>query len=255
MTRASMEVDEGGGQEATQADVEDQAALDNLDDLALDVLAAVELLLDAVPGALVLGTLLGEDQTTVLVLLLENQGLDGVAHADDVGGVGILADGKLADGDDALGLEADVKQDLIALDLDDGARHQIALTEIGDGAVDEVVHLLVGNVVEREDGRVLNLTQRWTPFEKRGPDPMVIACSALPGARTPDTDSQITCSGADRYGCMTVLVMRLLGYLDLPAFFKRQPRIPIGFLAEKCRGGVRAWLGGYNRYPSDGQFT
>ena len=107
----TTEVDEGGGQEATQADVEDQAALDNLDNLALDVLAGVELLLDAVPSTLVLGTLLGQDQTTVLVLI-----------------------------------------------------------EVGDGAVNEAVHLLVGNVIHGEDGRVLNLTQRWTPFELRGPD-------------------------------------------------------------------------------------
>ncbi len=92
MTRASMrvpmygeildaaQVDERSRQEATQADVEDQAALDDLDDLAVDVLAGVELLLDAVPGTLVLGALLGEDETTVLVLLLENQSLDLIAQ-------------------------------------------------------------------------------------------------------------------------------------------------------------------------------
>ena len=172
MTRASMrgaqvgveildaaQVDEGGGQEAAQADVEDKAALDDLDDLALDVLAGVELLLDAVPSALVLGTLLGEDQTAVLVLLLENEGLDGVAQVHDVSGVGVLADGQLADGNNALRLEADVKQDLIALNLDNGTRDKIALVEIGNGTVDEVVHLLVGDVVEREDGRVLKFAQ------------------------------------------------------------------------------------------------
>ena len=41
-----------------------------------DVLAGVELLFDLGPRALVLSTLLGQDQTAVLVLLLENQGLD-----------------------------------------------------------------------------------------------------------------------------------------------------------------------------------
>ena len=55
----ATKVDQGGGQEAAQADIEDKAALDDLDDLALDVLAGVELLLDTVPGTLVLGTLLG----------------------------------------------------------------------------------------------------------------------------------------------------------------------------------------------------
>ena len=147
----------------------DQAALDDLDDLALDGLAGVELLLDGVPGALVLGTLLGEDQTTLLVLLLENESLDLVAHGNDIGGVDVLANGELAGGDDALGLVADVKQDLVALDLHDGAGDEAALVKVGNGAVDEVVHLLVGDVVQREDGRVLNLTQKWTPFEQRGP--------------------------------------------------------------------------------------
>ena len=166
----ATEVDEGGGQEAAQADVEDQAALDDLDDLALDVLAGVELLLDAVPGALVLSALLGEHQTAVLVLLLKDEGLDGIAQRDDVCRVGILADGELADGDDALGLEADVHEDLVVLDLHDGAVDQIPLVEIGDRAVDEAVHLLLIDVIEGENGRVLNLTQRWTPFELRGPD-------------------------------------------------------------------------------------
>ncbi len=80
----ATEVDEGSGQEATQADVEDQAALDDFDNLARDVLAGLELLLDAVPSTLVLGTLLGEDQTAVLVFLLENQSLDFVAQGNDL---------------------------------------------------------------------------------------------------------------------------------------------------------------------------
>ena len=143
----ATEVDERGGQEATQADVEDKAALDDLDDLALDVLALLELLLDAVPGALVLCALLGEHEATVLVLLLENQGLDRVAELHDVGGVGVLADGELTHGNDALGLESDVKQDLIALDLDDGTSDQVTLVKVGDGAVDELVHLIGGHVV------------------------------------------------------------------------------------------------------------
>ena len=42
----ATEVDERRRQEAAQADVEDETALDDLDDLALDVLAGVELLFD-----------------------------------------------------------------------------------------------------------------------------------------------------------------------------------------------------------------
>lgn len=56
------------------------------------------------------------------------------------------------------------------LDLNDSAANEIALIKVGNRTVDEVVHLLLVDIVKRENGRVLNLTQRWTPFELRGPD-------------------------------------------------------------------------------------
>jgi hypothetical protein len=72
-------LDQRGGQEAAQPDVEDQTTLDNLDDGALDRLLVLLESLDVAPGALVLGALLGQDQPTFLVLLLENKGFDLVA--------------------------------------------------------------------------------------------------------------------------------------------------------------------------------
>ena len=66
------------------------------------------------------------------------------------------------------------------LDLNDSAVNEIALIKVGNRTVDEVVHLLVGNIIQREDGRVLNLTQRWTPLET-GPRS---SWSALPRSRT-----------------------------------------------------------------------
>src|SRR5690606_13597316 len=63
-------LDERGGQEATEADVEDQAALDHLDDGARDDAVLLLDLLDRAPGALVLRALLGQDETAFLVLLL-----------------------------------------------------------------------------------------------------------------------------------------------------------------------------------------
>ena len=122
----ATQVDQRRRQEAAQADVQDQAALDNLDNLAGDGLASLELLLNADPGALVLGTLLGQDQTAVLVLLLQDQSLDLVAEIDDLGRIGVLADGQLADGHNALGLESDVHQHLVMLDLDNRAVDQVA---------------------------------------------------------------------------------------------------------------------------------
>src|SRR5690606_36510126 len=107
------ELDERGGEEAAEADVEDEAALDDLDHRAAHDAVLLLDALDVAPGPLVLGPLLGQDQATFLVLLLEDEGLDLVAEADDLVRVDVVADAQLARGDDALGLEADVEQDLV----------------------------------------------------------------------------------------------------------------------------------------------
>ena len=104
---------QGGGEEAPEADVEDQAALDDLDDRAGDDAVLLLDALDVAPGPLVLGPLLGQDQAALLVLLGEDEGLDLVAEADDLVGVDVVADRQLAAGDHALGLVADVEQDLV----------------------------------------------------------------------------------------------------------------------------------------------
>src|SRR5690606_26395923 len=92
----AAQLDERRREEATQADVDDETALDDLDDLAGHDAVGLLDLLDIAPGALVLRTLLGEDQAAFLVLLLENEGLDAVADRDDLGGVDIVLDGKFA---------------------------------------------------------------------------------------------------------------------------------------------------------------
>ena len=81
----ATKVDQGSRQEAAQADIEDEAALDDFDNLAGNNLAGLELLFDLNPGALVLGTLLGQDQTTVFIFLLQDEGLDFVAESNDIG--------------------------------------------------------------------------------------------------------------------------------------------------------------------------
>src|SRR4029078_3900845 len=125
-----------GRQEAAQADVEDQAALDDLDDGALDDAVLLLDLLDGAPGALVLGALLGQDQPALFVLLLEDQGLDLVADLDDLVGVDVVLDRQLTRGDDALGLVADVEEDLVAIDLDDDAFDDVSVVEVLDRLVD-----------------------------------------------------------------------------------------------------------------------
>ena len=125
----AAELDERGREEAAEADVDDEAALDDLDDRTGDDAIGFLDLLDVAPCALVLRTLLRQDEAAFLVLLLENEGLDGVADADDLAGVDVVLDGKLAGGDDTLGLVADVEEDLVAVDLHDGALDEVAVVE------------------------------------------------------------------------------------------------------------------------------
>ena len=125
----AADVDQRGGQEAADAEVEDQAALDDLDHAALDRLAGLGRGLDLAPGLLEAGPLLGEDQAALLVLLGEDQRVDLLAERDLLGGIDRAADRELVRRDDALGLVADVDQDLVLVDPDDLAGDHVALLE------------------------------------------------------------------------------------------------------------------------------
>ena len=137
-------LNEGGRQEATQTDVDDEAALDGFDDGALNDAVSFLDLLDVAPGALVLGTLLGQNQTAFLVFLGDDKGLDGVADLDDFVRINVLLDGKLAGGDDTLGLVADVQEDVVVIDRDDGTLNQITIIEVLDGGIDCLDEVLFG---------------------------------------------------------------------------------------------------------------
>src|SRR5208283_4929592 len=129
-------LDQRGGEESAQPDVEDQATLDHLDDGALDGLVLLLERLDGAPGALVLGALLGEDQPALFVLLGENQGLDLVTDGNDLVGVDVVLDGEFASGDDPFGLVADVEEHLVPVHFDDGALDDVAIVEVLDRFVD-----------------------------------------------------------------------------------------------------------------------
>ena len=134
----AAQLDERGRQEAAEADVEDQAALDDLDDRAGHDPVLFLDALDVAPRPLVLGPLLGQDQAAVLVLLGEDEGLDVVAQRHDLVGVDVVADRQLAAGDHALGLVADVQQDLVTVDPHHGAGHDRAVLDGDEGGVDGV---------------------------------------------------------------------------------------------------------------------
>ena len=146
----AAQVDERRGQEAAQADVEDQPALDDLDDRAGDDAFFFLDLLDRPPGALVLRALLGEDQPTVLVLLLEDERLEHLVELHDLVRVDVVADRELLRRDDALGLEPDVEQHLVGVDLHDGAGDETTFVELDERGVDRVGQRHAAEVVEHD---------------------------------------------------------------------------------------------------------
>ena len=145
--------DQGCRQEATQTDVDDETTLDSFDNGAFDNAIGFFDLLDVAPSALVLCTLLGQNQTAFLVFLGDDKSLNGVADLDDFVRINVLLDGKLTGGNDALSLVADVEQDLVVIDLDDGTFDQITITEVLDGGIDCLDEVLFGaDVVDGDLG-------------------------------------------------------------------------------------------------------
>ncbi len=124
------------GEESAQADVQDQAALDDLDDGALDGLVLFLELFDGAPRTLVLSALLGQDQPTFFVLLGEDECFHLIADADNLAGVDVVLDGQFAGRDHSLGLVTDVEQHFVAVNLDDGALDDVAIIEVLDSGID-----------------------------------------------------------------------------------------------------------------------
>ncbi len=135
----AADVDERRGQEAAHAEVEDEAALDDLDHAAVDRLARLGGALDVLPRELEARALLREDQAPFGVLLREHERVDLVAERDLVGRVDRAPDRQLGDRDDALRLVADVDEHLVLVDADDGAVDDLSLVDLGEG------RLVVGN--------------------------------------------------------------------------------------------------------------
>ena len=125
------DVDERRRQEAANAEVEDEAALDDLDHLAGDRLAAVGLALDLLPCELEAGALLREDQPAFGVLLRHHERVDLVADDHLVLRVDRPADRKLRNRDHAFGLVTDVDEHFVLVHADDRPVHDLALVDLG----------------------------------------------------------------------------------------------------------------------------
>ena len=131
----AADVDERRRQEAADAEVEDQAALDDLDHAPVDRLARLGGALDALPGELEARALLRQDQAPFGVLLGEHERVDLVAERDLVGRVHRAPDRQLGDRDHALRLVADVDEDLVLVDADDRPVDDLALVDLGERRV------------------------------------------------------------------------------------------------------------------------
>ena len=80
----TAELNQRGRQEATETDVHDETALDDLDHRTFDDTVVFLQLLDGAPRTLVLSTLLGENETALFVFFGEDQSFDGLAQADNL---------------------------------------------------------------------------------------------------------------------------------------------------------------------------
>ena len=129
------DVDERRGQEPAYPEVEDEPALDHLDDLAVDRLAGLRRSLDTLPRELEARALLRQDQAPFGVLLGEHERVDLLADRDLVGRVHRAADRQLGDRDDAFRLVADVDEHLVLVDAHDRAVYDLALVDLREGSV------------------------------------------------------------------------------------------------------------------------
>ena len=134
----AAQVDERRGKESAQADVDDQAALDDLDDRTGHDFVGFLLGLDRAPRLLVLRALLREDQAAVLVFLLQDERFDLLAERHDLVRVDVVADRELLGRDDAFGLVSDVEEHLVGVDLHDRSGNEVTVVERDDRRVDRV---------------------------------------------------------------------------------------------------------------------
>ena len=99
--------------------------------------------LDALPGLLEARALLAENETSILVFLGHDQGVDHLAEFDLFLDVDALADGQFGERDHALALEADIDENLVLVDPDDPPVDHVPFAEERDGGFVVRHHLAV----------------------------------------------------------------------------------------------------------------
>ena len=116
--------------EAAEPNVNDETPLHNLDHRPGDHAVGFLDLFDLAPGPLVLGALLGENQPPLLVLALEDHGLDPLTQRDHLGRVDTVANGEFTRRNHTLGLVPDVDEDFVLVDPYNGSLDKLAVLEV-----------------------------------------------------------------------------------------------------------------------------
>ena len=109
----------GGGQEAAQAEIDDESPFHPIGDHCAEDLALLVGLDDSAPDALVVGSLLGEQWVTFIVFRADDIHGDAVADLEHLAVVGGGSLGELEYRDMPLGLGADINQRAIIVHVDD----------------------------------------------------------------------------------------------------------------------------------------
>ena len=147
------DVDLGGGQEGFDADVDEEAAFDDRFDFAADGAALVANGEDAFPVLLEFSLLAREDDHAFAVFELFDQDIDFVADLD---GLDVV---ELGGGDDAFAFVADIDEDFLGTDFDDGAFDDFACGKAHIALLQGFFHC---EHTLRESGRETGLVSRWS---------------------------------------------------------------------------------------------
>ena len=140
-------------QEAPQANVNNQATFDDLNNDTLDNLITVLKLFNVGPRLFVLSTLLREYEATFLVLFLQDQAFNLFTERNDLRGVDVVANRKLARRDDAFGLKSNVEEYFVVVDLDHGAGDEVTVFEFEHTVTDEARQVRTNQIVFGDDSR------------------------------------------------------------------------------------------------------
>jgi hypothetical protein len=139
-----LDVGERTGQEGADADVDGQAALDAIDDPALDDAAFLEAVLHVGPDAHARRLGVGEQDVAFEVLGLFEEHFHVIAHSDGQLPLFVV---ELGDGDQTFRLVADVDHHGVVGDRHDPALDDLAFGEVSHALVVQSDELLVGALV------------------------------------------------------------------------------------------------------------